>query len=221
MKYLYTLLLFLGSYINSHCQTNFQNDVLTNALNYVSIHLPEGVNNTKSGVFELNTTLSLKESVNVTAYFVYSGAKYHDSFGVNNQVVWTNVLNLKAGVSQNLGYYPSGTILNVFITADEDSIYNNRHVYYSNNSLNPDFNQHCAVFTPDVFGITNSPYIFLAFEDLYGGGDKDINDVVIALDIGTSNVKYIESVPEAGILSLLGLGLIVLLAKTYLTHSSE
>jgi len=42
----------------------------------------------------------------------------------------------------------------------------------------------------------NSPYVFLSFEDLYGGGDKDINDTIIAINIGAANVKALLATPE-------------------------
>ena len=51
------------------------------------------------------------------------------------------------------------------------------------------------------FAIEDSSYLLLGFEDLYGGGDRDYNDLLFALDIGTMNVnELIETaalVPEA------------------------
>ena len=53
-----------------------------------------------------------------------------------------------------------------------------------------------ASFTPGFWGVANSPYVFLSFEDLLGGGDKDFNDVVIALNIGAANVAALLATPE-------------------------
>ena len=219
MKYIYIILLTVAIAVTSFGQSNFQNTILTNAFDYISVHLPEGVNNTKSSAFEITSPLKLKYDADVTAYFVYSGAKYHDSFGIGSQTLWTNVLGVTSGASRDLGTFIAGSLINSFIIADEDSIYNNKHTYYSDNSINSDFNQHCAVFTPDVFGVTNSPYILLAFEDLYGGGYKDINDVVIALNVGVANVNFIESVPEPKILECIGLGIVIMLMRGYLRHA--
>ena len=35
--------------------------------------------------------------------------------------------------------------------------------------------------------------MFISFEDLLGGGDKDFNDTIIALDIGAVNVRAITA----------------------------
>ena len=43
--------------------------------------------------------------------------------------------------------------------------------------------------------VEGSPYLILGFEDLYNGGDKDYNDLVFAVDIGATNVKYLAN-PE-------------------------
>jgi len=42
----------------------------------------------------------------------------------------------------------------------------------------------------------NSPYIFLSFEDSYGGGDQDVNDTIIALNVGTATVNSLLATPE-------------------------
>jgi hypothetical protein len=65
--------------------------------------------------------------------------------------------------------------------------------------LNSDgFNQHAAGFTASLFAVPqlNSPYIFLSFEDWYGGGDKDINDTIVALNVGTATVNRLLATPE-------------------------
>ncbi len=52
-------------------------------------------------------------------------------------------------------------------------------------------------------------YLILAYEDLWGGGDKDYNDVVIAVDFGQANNKAmagIQDVPESSnIIGLFGI----------------
>jgi hypothetical protein len=46
--------------------------------------------------------------------------------------------------------------------------------------------------------------VFLSFEDLWGGGDKDINDTIIALDVGKATVKALLATPEPAMWLTLG-----------------
>ena len=98
----------------------------------------------------------------------------------------------------NMGTYAAGTKLDFFLMANgANQAW--APVFSANESLNQDgFNQHVAAFTAKVFAVPqlNSPYLFLAFKDYWGGGDKDINDVVIALNVGTANVKSLLATPE-------------------------
>ena len=66
--------------------------------------------------------------------------------------------------------------------------------------------RHVAAFTPQVFAAPqlNSPYVFIAFKDMWGGGDKDINDAVIALNVGAATVKSLLATPEPAMWLTLG-----------------
>jgi len=78
---------------------------------------------------------------------------------------------------------------------------NTGRTYYSHASLNFDGFDYLAVFeTAGEGGVTNPFDLILAWEDIYGGGDKDYNDMVIA-------VNDVTAVPEPGTLALIGLGL--------------
>lgn len=55
-------------------------------------------------------------------------------------------------------------------------------VYYNGTDNNPDAFQHMIAFFPD-----NSQYVIIGFEDMYGGGDKDCNDVMFVVDVGPMN----------------------------------
>ncbi len=105
----------------------------------------------------------------------------------------------------NMGTFNKGTKLDFFLIANGAN--GGSTVFSSVESLNGDsFTHHVAAFTPQVFAIPqlNSPYVFLTFKDMWGGGDKDISDAVIALNIGASNVKALLATPEPAMWLTLG-----------------
>ena len=106
----------------------------------------------------------------------------------------------------NMGTFSAGTKLDFFLLANGAN-QSWASVFSSVESLNGDgFNQHVAAFTPQVFAVPqlNSPYVFLTFKDMRGGGDKDMNDAVIALNIGAANVKALLATPEPAMWLTLG-----------------
>ena len=82
---------------------------------------------------------------------------------------------IKAG--QQLSFFCVSNILNATWQND-----NKEAVFYNGASNNPDGYQHLVAFFPD-----NSQYIIIGFEDMYGGGDKDCNDVMFVVDVGPNN----------------------------------
>jgi len=58
------------------------------------------------------------------------------------------------------------------------------YTFYNDPNANADKYQHMVAFFPP-----NSNYIIVGFEDLYGGGDGDYNDVVMVIDVGTTNAS--------------------------------
>ncbi len=97
----------------------------------------------------------------------------------------------------NVGTYGKGTLLDFFLIANGAN--GGSQVFSANEALNQDgFKQHVAGFTTHIFAVPqlNSPYIFLAFEDLAGGGDQDINDTIIALNVGAATVNSLLATPE-------------------------
>ena len=98
----------------------------------------------------------------------------------------------------NAGTYAAGTKLDFFLLSGGANNYW-ANSFSTDGSLNPDgFSQHVAAFTTHLFATPqlNSPFIFLSFEDSWGGGDQDINDVVIAVDVGAATVKSLLATPE-------------------------
>jgi hypothetical protein len=170
--------------------------------------------------------LRLATDSTVRVYFVGEGAGYHNTLGINTSGVGTSSGNprllfpdasssasyldpsgnptrtssapLLAGDFVDLGTQSAGTQLDFFLIAN--GAYGGQNVYNSTNALlNPDrLNHVVALARPD------SPFLLIGFEDLYGGGDLDFNDVVIAVEIGTVNVQAMISAPEPASLALFG-----------------
>jgi hypothetical protein len=211
---------------------NFDSKVLPAALQFIHQNLPEGQNNTASKAFMMDPSkMVLQSKQDVTATFVYEGAGYHNSLGVDivspggsqPQSWWDEVTAstsklvfpdasstdgysaagangtrtsyepLLPGDFVDLGTHNAGTALDFFLIANGAN-QSWAPVFSANKSLNNDgFAKHVAAFTlPGM----NSPYVFLSFEDLWGGGDKDINDVIVAINIGAKNVKALLATPE-------------------------
>ncbi len=122
---------------------------------------------------------------------------------------------LLPGDFENIGKFAAGTKLDFFLLSNGANNYW-ANTFSTQEALNSDgFTQHVASFTPQIFAVPqlNSPYIFLSFEDLYGGGDKDINDTIIALNVGTATVHSLLATPEpsmtASLVGFLGLAFVV------------
>lgn len=172
--------------------------------------------------------LYLSESSSVRAYFIGEGAGYRNSFGVYtgdstdgltgdaslvlpdaSTSSYYSYLNsdyrsgsypVAPGDFVDLGEFESQTQLNLFLVANGAS--GGTTTYYTDMALNPDGIDHFVVLaTP------NSPYLLVGVEDLFGGGDEDYNDVVVALDVGTVNASKMiaNAVPIPGpVAALLG-----------------
>jgi len=98
----------------------------------------------------------------------------------------------------NLGTFAKGTKLDFFLIAN-GAQQAWAPVFSATESLNPDgFQKHVAAFTGKIFATPqlNSPFIFLSFEDYWNGGDKGIDNVIIALDVGKATVKSLLATPE-------------------------
>jgi hypothetical protein len=129
---------------------------------------------------------------------------------LQNTVAPNKPLNVGDWVS--LGAMSAGTKLDFLLHSNDinggisgnDAKGNNvKGVWSLNQALNPDGLQHAIAYY-------YKDYLVLGFEDLWGGGDKDYNDTVFAIDIGEGNARTTTSVPEPSetmaLFGLAGLG---------------
>lgn len=201
---------------------NFQS-VLPGMQQFIKTYLPEAHNNLKSPLaFSIDPSkLTLSTKSDVRMYFAYEGAGYHNTIGFNTTGVGVSSGNPKiifpdasssfgyggtgSGVRTasdpllpgdfvNLGAFNGGTKFDFFLIANGAN--GGSSVFSTTESVNPDRINHVATFSPTFWGVANSPYLFIAYEDLLGGGDKDFNDVIVALDIGAANVSALLATPE-------------------------
>jgi hypothetical protein len=99
----------------------------------------------------------------------------------------------------DLGRFDAGTQLDFFLIANGAA--GGTTTYSTQTSLNADGIDHVVAF---AYGLKDSPYILLGFEDLYGGGDQDYNDLLFAVDIGRMNLTALTATPEPSTYLVLG-----------------
>jgi Domain of unknown function (DUF4114) len=115
---------------------------------------------------------------------------------------------LNVGDWVNIGSFKAGTKLDFQLVSNNinGGISENgvKGIFGLDQALNPDGLQH-------VIAYYYKDYLVLGFEDLWGGGDKDYNDTVFAIDIGKANAGAAANVPEPSVVAAMfaaaGLGL--------------
>lgn len=140
-----------------------------------------------------DTNLYLTEAAEISITFIHEGAGHKNSFGyftyeLDSEGEVTNMSELKyifnnasmvgaggdlqVGDTVDLGLFQQGTRIGWFLGANEFN--GNDLKFYSIDSMNPDngLKHTCAVFD------LNSRTTFYGFEDLWGGGDEDYNDLL-------------------------------------------
>jgi hypothetical protein len=203
----------------------FQGEVLPDILKLVNTNLSETLNFTKQGSYALDPTkLHLAVESTARVYFIGEGAGYHNTLGFNtlfdgektpatpvtdeSLLIFPDASStvstygvagtsgkrttkepLLPGDFVDLGTFKSGTTLDFFLIADGAN--GGKSAYAAPATRNPDRLDHVV-----AFALPDSPYLIIAFEDMFGGGDKDYNDVIFALDIGRANIQNLISTPE-------------------------
>lgn len=204
--------------------------LLPSVTSFILKTLPESRNNTAAvKAMPLDPKkLVLANTENVRAYFVYEGAGYVNTLGVNTtgddiskgdpKIIFPAVSSsgdkrttqdpLQPGDFVNLGVMKAGTKLDFFLLANGA---NGGTTAWNTSGSNPDGINHVAALSERMFVVPNmnSPYLFIAFEDLWGGGDKDYNDAIFAVNVGAATINRLVATPEpatwASLASFLGL----------------
>lgn len=229
---------------SDQASAEFQKQVLPDILQLVNTNLSETLNFSKRGSFALDPTkLHLTTESTARVYFIGEGAGYHNTLGFNtlldgdktpatavtadSQVIFPDASSTVstygvAGTSGNrttkepllpgdfvdLGTFKSGTTLDFFLIADGAN--GGKSAYAAPATRNPDRLDHVV-----AFALPDSPYLIIAFEDMLGGGDRDYNDVIFALDIGRANIQNLISTPEPQTWAILAgfLGMLLVLHR--------
>ena len=110
--------------------------------------------------------------------------------------VRTGSMPLLPGDFVNLGTAGAGSILDFFLISDGAN--GGRSTFGTIAANNPDFINHVV-----AFAVADSPYLVLGFEDMLNGGDRDFNDVIIAVNIGMRNVASLTGTPEPSLALIL------------------
>lgn len=216
---------------------NFQKNTLPTVTKLVNGSLSERVKIDDSSMLLDPSKLKLKTDADVRVYFVGEGAGYANSLGLNTDgsgkassssaalivpnasstvstydpsstVRRTDREPLLPGDFVDLGTVKRGGLLDFFVIANGAN--GGRTAFSTQTSANPDGINHVVSF---AYVSKDSPYLILGFEDLLGGGDRDFNDLIFAVDIGAININALTADPEPSAVftmtAFLGLGYVL------------
>jgi hypothetical protein len=116
------------------------------------------------------------------AQLIFPNASSSIGYGGSGKSIRTSDEPLVAGDFVDLGSFKAGTKLDFFIIAN--GFYGGKEYYSTEQSVNMDGVVHAVSLASN-----GSAYLIIGFEDLKGGGDRDYNDLVFAVEIGSANVK--------------------------------
>lgn len=205
----------------------FQTGVLPKLNEILNSTLKEG-RKLDDSIYALDPSkLILQNDVDARVYFLGEGAGYRNTLGFNTEgggvksgdpeIIFPNASSevsflgevpknakrtaanpLLPGDFVDIGKLEAGTKLDFFLIADGAN--GGKTVFSTDKSLNPDGINHVITFATVVQG-----YLILGFEDLLGGGDRDFNDVLFAIDLGTANLAALTGTPEPSTYMTMGL----------------
>ncbi len=129
------------------------------------------------------------KDVTSTSQLIFPNASSEvKSFDLSSIMKRTANAPLLPGDFVDLGKFTAGTTLDFFLISNG---VNGGTSEFATSKGNPDSLSHVVAFAS-----LDSPYLVLAFEDMYGGGTKDFTDVVFAVDIGRANIAQLVGAPE-------------------------
>ncbi|MBL9127203.1 MAG: PEP-CTERM sorting domain-containing protein, partial [Verrucomicrobiales bacterium] len=99
----------------------------------------------------------------------------------------------------DLGRFASGGHWDFFILARGAARGNT--AYTGKTSLNVDVVDHVV---SHAYGLKDSPYLLLGYEDLYGNGDDSLDDLLFAIDLANINIAALTATPEPSTYVILG-----------------
>lgn len=214
--------------------TTFQKETLPGLSKLVNEKLSEREKIDDSAMLLDPSKLKLKTDADVRVYFVGEGAGYANSLGFTTDgsasvksdtaaLIFPNASSsggifepgqtvrrsekepLAAGDFVDLGRIKGGSTLDFFLIANGAN--GGNQVFTTQTSMNPDGINHVVSF---AYLAKDSPYLILGFEDLMGGGDRDFNDLLFAVDVGAINIGVLTAAPEPATVftmsAFLGLG---------------
>lgn len=210
----------------------FRYSILPKIQNLLNEKLGERIKTDDASMRLDSSKLKLATDSDVRVYFVGEGAGYANSLGINTQgvgakegrpeLIFANASSnvtyldpnstakenadqrskdapLLPGDFAELNTLKAGSLLDFFLIADGAN--GGTNVYSTTGTANSDKMNHVV-----AFALANSPYLIIGFEDLFGGGDRDFNDLLFAVEIGAANVASLIATPEpAAWLSFAGL----------------
>lgn len=203
---------------------DFQRKVLPSINQLLSVRLAECARFNDSSFLLDPSRLTLRTESDVRVYFVGEGAGYRNTLGFSIQAdgkiggnqalifpdasspissydpgkaaVRTSTMPMLPGDFVDLGTRSAGSVLDFFLISNGANGGSSRFGTVA--AKNPDHINHVV-----AFALADSPYLLLGFEDMLGGGDRDFNDVLIAVDIGARNVAALTGAPEPGLMVML------------------
>ena len=225
----------------------FQANELPTMINTVNQNLGEfkPLDNIASKALD-PSKLVLTTDAQVRVYFVAEGAGFHNTLGINltgtgiatgnPKLIFPDASSqqsyykfgedqggsvrvasapLMSGDFVDFGTMKAGQKLDFFLIADGANGANKLHVWTASPSVNSDGIQHMA-----SFGVKDSSYLLLSFEDMAGGGDRDYNDIIFAVQIGAKNVAALANPEPRSVFTFLLLGATVFVVRRRMGDSS-